>query len=157
MWRFLPQCRRTDQYAIDIGINVATIITASRAGNVVFLEESGFDGGLPNNLVVVRHLDGPYAQYILLTNQGARVHVGLYAKIGDVIGLIGSIGLARYPHLYFGAAKSGSWQYPYISFPTTFCKTDENPRVWSREGFLKQCLIKIIFKSNLTVYHPKNE
>lgn len=117
-----------DQYAIDFGMNVGTIITASRAGTVVFVEESGFDGGFPNNLVVVRHTDGTFAQYMHLTYEGARVQVNKAVKKGDVIGLSGNTGLAGYPHLHFVTTKSGSWQYPYISFPATFSNTEENPR-----------------------------
>lgn len=38
-----------------------TIITSSLAVSVVFVEESGFDGGrYPCNLVVLQHSDGTY-------------------------------------------------------------------------------------------------
>lgn len=117
-----------DQYAIDFGMSVGTIITASRAGQVVFVEESGFDGSFPNNLVIIQHADGTFAQYMHLTYEGARVEVGKNVNRGDVIGLSGNTGLAGYPHLHFVATNSGSWDYPYISFPTTFSNTVENPR-----------------------------
>ncbi len=117
-----------DQYAIDFAMNIGTLITASRSGKVVFVEESGVDGGFPNNLVVVEHSDGTFAQYMHLTHKGARVKVGQTVKKGSVIGLSGNTGLAGYPHLHFVATESGSWKYPYVSFPTTFSNTTENPR-----------------------------
>ena len=117
-----------DQYAIDFGMNVGTIITASRSGRVVFVEESGFDGSFPNNLVVVQHDDGTFAQYMHLTYEGARVNVGKNIDQGDVIGRSGHTGLAGYPHLHFVVTKPGSWKFPYVSFPTTFSNTDSNPR-----------------------------
>lgn len=117
-----------DQFAIDFAMNVGTTITAVRAGRVVFVEESGFDGGFPNNLVVVQHSDGSYAQYMHLTYNGARAKVGQNVEQGGSIGLSGSTGLAGYPHLHFVTTTSASWEYPYISFPTTFSNTTENPR-----------------------------
>jgi len=42
-----------DAYAIDFNMNIGETITASRDGKVVHVEESGRDGGFPNNLVVV--------------------------------------------------------------------------------------------------------
>lgn len=117
-----------DQFAIDFNMSIGSTITASRAGRVVHVEESGFDGGFPNNLVIVQHTDGTFAQYMHLTHEGANVEVGNTVKKGDVIGLSGNTGLAGYPHLHFVATTSGSWQYPYISFPTTFSNTTENPK-----------------------------
>ena len=117
-----------DKYAIDFAMNIGTTITASRSGKVVFVEQSGFDGSHPNNLVIVQHSDGTFAQYMHLTNEGARVKVGETVEKGKTIGLSGSTGLAGYPHLHFVATKGGSYKYPYESFPTTFSNTDENPR-----------------------------
>ena len=121
-----------DQFAIDFVMNIGTAITAARSGKVVHVEESGFDGGFPNNLVVVQHSDGTYAQYMHLTHDGARVEDGQNVQKGEVIGFSGSTGLAGFPHLHFVATKAGSHFYPYESFPTTFSNTTANPR--SLEG-----------------------
>jgi hypothetical protein len=115
-----------DQFAIDFAMNIGSIITASRGGVVVDVEESGSDFGFPNNKVVVMHNDETYAQYMHLTKNGAEVEIGDVLKQGDTIGLSGSTGLAGYPHLHFVATQKGSWKYPYSSFPTTFKNTKEN-------------------------------
>ncbi len=121
-----------DQFAVDFVMNIGTVISASRSGKVVHVEESGFDGSFPNNLVVIQHSDGTYAQYMHLTQNGARVEVGQNVQQGEVIGFSGNTGLAGFPHLHFVATKSGTWEYPYQSFPTTFSNTTANPR--SLEG-----------------------
>jgi len=117
---------RPDQFAIDFNMNIGTAITASRAGRVVHVEESGYDGEFPNNLVVIQHADGTYMQYMHLTKNGAEVRIGENISKGQRIGLSGSTGLAGFPHLHLVATKGSSWQYPYTSFPTTFSNTSEN-------------------------------
>ncbi|RDK86882.1 M23 family metallopeptidase [Marinirhabdus gelatinilytica] len=116
-----------DQFAIDFNMSIGTIITASRDGKVVHVTESGFDGEFPNNLVVVRHFDNTYAQYMHLTKDGAIVTVGETVKQGDTLGYSGATGLAGYPHLHFVVTQD-SWPYPYISVPNTFKNTDPNPK-----------------------------
>lgn len=116
-----------DAYAIDFNMAVGTTITAARPGRVVFVEESGADGGFPNNRVVVDQHDGSYAQYMHLTQSGAAVAVGDSVSSGTVIGLSGATGLAGYPHLHF-VVTIGDHAYPYESVPVTFRNTSPNPR-----------------------------
>ena len=80
------------------------------------------------NLVVLIHADGTFTQYMHLTFNGALVEVGDSLKKGDLLGLSGNTGLAGYAHLHFVATKSGFYEYPYKSFPTTFSNTDPNPK-----------------------------
>lgn len=117
-----------DQFAIDFRMDVGTIITASRAGKVVFVEESGIDGAFPNNKVVIKHSDGTYGQYMHLTFAGALVETGDDVQPGDEIALSGATGLAGYPHLHFVVTRTGSYDYPYESLPTTFRNTEANER-----------------------------
>ncbi|KAA3610683.1 MAG: M23 family peptidase [Calditrichaeota bacterium] len=114
-----------DAFAIDFRMDIGTLITASRAGEVIYVEESGFDGGHPNNLVVVDHGDSTFAEYMHLTHNGAIAEVGDVVKPGDKIGYSGSTGLAGYPHLHFVVAR-GTWQWPYQSTPVTFRNTQPN-------------------------------
>ncbi len=115
-----------DQFAIDFQMSIGSTISASRAGVVVFVEESGLDGEFPNNKIVIEHGDATYAQYMHLTYEGALVNVGDNITIGQRIGFSGSTGLAGYPHLHFVATQRGSWDYPYTSIPTTFKNTAPN-------------------------------
>lgn len=118
---------RPDKFAVDFGMPIGTLITASRRGFVVHVEETGVDGEHPNNLVVVKHNDNTYAQYMHLTRYGAIPEVGDAVEQGDSIGLSGATGLAGYPHLHFVVTKDG-WEYPYESVPHNYKNTRANPR-----------------------------
>jgi len=109
-----------DRYAYDFGMPIGTMITAARAGRVVRVVENGVDGSTSiNNLVVVDHGDGTFAEYMHLTNDGALVAVGDQVSSGDDIGLSGNTGLAGYPHLHFIVVKDDpSW--PYDPMPVSF-------------------------------------
>lgn len=117
-----------DQFAIDFNMAIGTEISCSRDGVVVHVEEDGIDGHFPNNLVVVRHVDDSFAQYMHLTQNGAAVEVGDLVAKGDLIGFSGSTGLAGSPHLHFVVTGPGSWGYPYHSIPYNFSNTAPNPR-----------------------------
>ncbi len=114
---------RADQYAYDFAMRIGTPITAARAGRVVHVEERGADGGFPNNLVVVDHGDGTFAQYMHLTQSGADVERGDPVRPGDAIGRSGNTGLAGTPHLHF-VVTAGGWAYPYDSTPVGFVNAD---------------------------------
>ncbi len=116
-----------DRYAYDFVMDIGTPILASRAGRVVYVEESGRDFNHPNNLVVVDHGDATFAEYMHLTQNGAAVEVGDEVVQGDLIGYSGATGLAGYPHLHFIVVKDDpSW--PYEGVPVTFSNTAPNPR-----------------------------
>lgn len=116
-----------DAFATDFAMPIGTHVTASRNGTVVYVEESGVDYDFPNNLVVVDHGDGTFAQYMHLTQNGAWVSVGASVSREDTLGLSGATGLAGYPHLHF-VVTQGDWSWPYVSMPVTFSNTDPNPR-----------------------------
>jgi murein DD-endopeptidase MepM/ murein hydrolase activator NlpD len=48
---------KPDQFAIDFNMPIGSVITAARAGEVVWVVENGEDGAHPNNLVVIDHGD----------------------------------------------------------------------------------------------------
>lgn len=114
-----------DELAFDFVMDVGTLITASRAGTVVYIEEDGHGREL-NNLVVVDHGDGTFGEYMHLQFEGALVDVGDVVEQGDAIGLSGATGLAGYPHLHFIVVRD-SWEWPYIGVPITFSNTAPNP------------------------------
>ena len=117
-----------DQFAIDFHMSIGELVTAARDGMVVFVEQSGEDGSFPNNLVIVKHSDGTFAQYMHLTFGGALVEVGDRVKAGDEIGISGATGLAGYPHLHFVVTRPGDFKYPYESMPYNFRNTEANER-----------------------------
>ena len=117
-----------DQFAVDFNMEVGEPILAARSGTVIYVEESGTDGNFPNNLIVIRHSDGTYAQYMHLTFDGAVVDVSESVAQGQLIGYSGNTGLAGYPHLHFVVTTPLRWAWPYFSIPVTFKNTIENER-----------------------------
>jgi len=121
-----------DQFAIEIIMDVGTLVTATRKGTIMYVEESGLDFELPNNVVILRDEDGFFHQYQHLTYNGALVEKGQFVNKGDHIGYSGASGIARFPHLHF-VATDFDWvnpygTNPYKSYPITFSNTSENPR-----------------------------
>lgn len=116
-----------DRYAYDFVMDIGTPILASRAGTVLYVEESGKDFNHPNNLVVIDHGDNTFAEYMHLTQDGATVEAGDEVVQGDLIGYSGATGLAGYPHLHFIVVKDDP-RWPYEGVPITFSNTAPNPR-----------------------------
>jgi murein DD-endopeptidase MepM/ murein hydrolase activator NlpD len=114
-------------------MSVGTLVTASRAGTVVRVVEAGsdFDSSI-NNLVVVAHDDGTFAEYMHLTYGGALVETDDLVSAGDSIGYSGASGLAGYPHLHFIVVKDNP-AWPYDPVPVTFGNAKPGDRVL-REG-----------------------
>ena len=119
--------RYPDKFAYDFVMDIGTPILASRAGTVLYVEESGKDFRHPNNLVVIDHGDDTFAEYMHLTENGAEVEVGDEVQAGDLIGYSGATGLAGYPHLHFIVVKDDP-RWPYEAIPVTFRNTTPNPR-----------------------------
>jgi len=121
-----------DQFAIDIIMDIGTLVTASRKGTIMYVEESGLDYEPLNNVVVLRDEDGYFLQYHHLTFNGALVEEGDFVDPGDPIGYSGASGNVTFPHLHF-VATDWDWvnpygTHPYESFPITFSNTTENPK-----------------------------
>lgn len=119
---------KPDQYAVDFNMPIGDLITASRNGKVIFVEQSGEDYSFPNNKVVIEHVDGTYGQYMHLTKNGAIVSVGQTVSVGTPLGYSGATGTAGYPHLHFVITTKDGWEYPYFSMPMNFRNTTANPR-----------------------------
>ncbi len=97
------------RYAIDVGMPIGTDVLAMRAGTVVSVEESFFDGDNVfghENHVFVQHDDGTVARYLHLTNLGALVQVGDVVLQGQQVGLSGHTGNSSGPHLHFDVTRS---------------------------------------------------
>lgn len=117
-----------DQFAVDFEMEIGDHVLAARGGTVVYVEEGGTDGNFPNNLIVIRHVDGTYGQYMHLTFEGAIVERGQSVAQGDLIGYSGATGFADKPHLHFVVSTPLKWNFPYFSIPLTFRNTIANER-----------------------------
>ncbi|HFC12909.1 MAG TPA: hypothetical protein ENJ56_08720 [Anaerolineae bacterium] len=123
---------RNDALAYDFVMPEGSLITASRAGTVIWVVENG-KGREINNLVVVDHGDNTYAEYMHLEQDGALVEEGDFVEQGDDIGLSGRTGLAGYPHLHLIVVKD-SPEWPYVGVPINFSNTTPNPHGLATDG-----------------------
>jgi hypothetical protein len=127
--------RGVARYGYDFLMPIGTTITVARAGTVLQVEESHFDGEIAatgfDNYVVIGHEDGTADLYGHLTHDGADVIVGQMVAAGAIIGRSGNTGnTANKPHLHFSKhscdpAALGSAACPTL--PVTFRNTDANP------------------------------
>jgi murein DD-endopeptidase MepM/ murein hydrolase activator NlpD len=99
----------TFKYAIDFDMPNRTLITAARAGRVVYVVAN-----YPNddhiigheNVVIIAHEDSTYARYSHLTTNGALVSIGQQVMPGDTIALSGNSGESSHPHLHIDVTKT---------------------------------------------------
>jgi murein DD-endopeptidase MepM/ murein hydrolase activator NlpD len=108
------------RYAIDVPMPIGTDVLAMRAGSVVSVEESYFDGDNAfghENHVYVQHPDGTVARYVHLTNLGALVQAGAAVSQGQRIGLSGHTGNSSEPHLHFDVTRSCCAKPPNYNTP----------------------------------------
>lgn len=97
------------RFAIDVRMPIGTDVLAIRAGTVVSVQESYFDGDNlfgHENHVFVQHEDGTVARYLHLTNLGALVEIGDAIQQGQRVGLSGHTGNSSEPHLHFDVTRT---------------------------------------------------
>lgn len=100
-------------FALDFQIPIGTNITASRAGQVLHIEERWIDGNRTAgqaNYVYVMHSDGTVAEYYHLTKNGVLVNIGDNVQKGQVIAFSGDTGPSNGPHLHFVLYRS-RWEF----------------------------------------------
>lgn len=96
-----------NENAIDFGMPEGTPIHAARAGVVEVVldrfDQGGADPALRDsvNMILVRHTDGTYGEYVHLKQGGARVKPGQKVKARQLLGLSGNTGYTQGPHLHF--------------------------------------------------------
>jgi len=115
------------RYALDFVMKEGTAVYAARDGIVAMTEESNFEGGNSEiyndkaNFVSVLHIDGTFADYSHLRQNGVTVRVGQRVRAGQIIGFSGATGYVNGPHLHFvvkKAVKGGGFQSVPVKFTT---------------------------------------
>ncbi len=107
--------RRQPHYGVDYAAPTGTPVLASAAGRVVF---AGWNGG-SGRMVKLRHPNGYYTYYLHLSS--ILVRAGQSVSQGQVIGRVGSTGLATGPHLdYRIQDPQGTYLNPkkYVALPS---------------------------------------
>ncbi len=90
---------------IDYAAPAGTPVSSIGEGTVTFAAPKGGFG----NFVSVRHSNGYASYYGHLQRFGRGVRPGAHMRQGQVIGYVGSTGLATGPHLDFRMSKNGSF------------------------------------------------
>ena len=95
-------------YGVDYGAPVGTPVRVTGGGVVQF---AGWDKG-GGKTVKVRHPNGYLTAYLHLSRFAEGVRPGKRVGQGEVIGYVGSTGLATGPHLDYRMQKGGRWINP---------------------------------------------
>ncbi|MGD2115634.1 MAG: peptidoglycan DD-metalloendopeptidase family protein [Acidobacteriota bacterium] len=96
-------------YGVDYGAPVGTPARVTASGTVTF---AGWDPGGGGRTVKVRHAKGYLTGYLHLSRIADGVRPGSRVAQGDVIGYVGSTGLATGPHLDYRVKLHGRWIDP---------------------------------------------
>lgn len=95
-------------YGVDYGAPVGTPVRVTASGTV---QSAGWSGG-GGKTVKVRHANGYLTAYLHLSRFASGVRSGTRVRQGDVIGYVGSTGLASGPHLDYRIQHEGRWIDP---------------------------------------------
>lgn len=100
-------------FAYDFEMPIGTKVLATRAGEVLHIEERWVDGNRTMgqaNYVYILHEDGSVAEYYHLTGNGVLVELGERVNKGQVIAISGDTGPSIGPHLHFVVYRS-RWEF----------------------------------------------
>jgi len=95
---------------VDYGAPTGTPVVAVANGTVVSAARSGGSG----NMVRLRHTNGYETYYLHLSAFGKGMRSGARVAQGQVIGRVGSTGLATGPHLDYRMRKNGTFVNPLL-------------------------------------------
>ena len=84
-------------HGVDYAAARGTPVSVAGDGTIEF---SGYEGGY-GNLIIIRHLNGYKTYYGHLSGFSRNMTKGVKVKQGQVIGYVGSTGLATGPHLHY--------------------------------------------------------
>jgi murein DD-endopeptidase MepM/ murein hydrolase activator NlpD len=99
---------RRPHLGVDFGAPRGAPVVAVSDGTVV---SAAFTRG-GGNTVTLRHTAGYETQYLHLSSFGAGIRAGAHVSQGEVIGRVGSTGLATGPHLHYVLKRNGEHVNP---------------------------------------------
>ncbi|RME59843.1 MAG: M23 family metallopeptidase [Candidatus Dadabacteria bacterium] len=102
---------------IDLAVPKGSLVRAVADGVVVFSDP--FKGY--GNLIVIQHKNGYTSHYGHL--EKILVYPGKKVSAGEIIGTVGSTGLATGPHLHLEIRKNGKPLNPLLIFPSLTSKS----------------------------------
>jgi murein DD-endopeptidase MepM/ murein hydrolase activator NlpD len=137
--RFHPVLKRyRPHYGVDYGAPVGTAVRVTAGGVVV---SAGWNGG-GGRTVKVRHPNGFETSYLHLSKFAASIRAGRRVSQGEVIGYVGSSGLATGPHLDYRVQQNGHWIDPLSlkSVPAEPIPRDDMPQFLADRDRLRRSL-----------------
>jgi len=145
---------RRPHFGIDYAAPRGTPVRAIGEGRILY---AGWKGEL-GRYVAIKHANGYISGYGHLYRIRRGIRVGKKVNQGEVIGWVGSSGLATGPHLHFEIRKNGKYINPLsLKPPPTFSlKSEELTRFfWEKEKAVR--LIELIDEKNRTTYNKLAE
>ncbi len=124
--RFHPVLRSfRPHYGVDYGAPIGTPVRVTAGGVVA---SAGWEGG-SGKVVEVRHPNDYLTAYLHLSRIADGIRGGARVRQGDLIGYVGSTGLATGPHLDYRVQHRGRWIDPLSieSVPTEPIPASELP------------------------------
>jgi murein DD-endopeptidase MepM/ murein hydrolase activator NlpD len=115
--------------SVDFNMPIGTLVTAARAGRVVYILENYSDNDHTvghENVVVLMHEDSTFSRYAHLTTNGALVKMNQLLMPGDTVGLSGNSGNSYHPHLHFDVTGRFSDKSDQ-TIPFDFFNTSSHP------------------------------
>ena len=135
--RFHPVLKRTRPHlGTDYAAPYGTPILAVGNGVVVEATRRGGNG----NFVKIKHNETYQTQYLHMQKFAAGIHAGVNVKQGDVIGYVGSTGLATGPHVCFRFWQNGKQvNHLNLNFPAAepLPEADLPKFFQARDGYLE--------------------
>lgn len=137
--RFHPVLKQyRPHYGIDYGAPAGTPVRVTGSGVV---QSAGWDSG-GGKTIKVRHPNGYLTAYLHLSRFADGVRSGKRVSQGEVIGYVGSTGLATAPHLDYRMQRNGHWMNPLTlkSKPAEPIPAEQLPEFESWRDLLRAAL-----------------
>jgi murein DD-endopeptidase MepM/ murein hydrolase activator NlpD len=133
---------RRPHHGVDYAAPAGTPVQTVGDGVVT---DVGYQKGGGGNYVKIKHNSVYSTTYMHLSRFGKGIHGGVYVKQGDVIGYVGSTGLASGPHLDFRFYRNGSAVNPLnVEAPPVEPVHEENLQAFGIRKNLTMASLKLI-------------
>lgn len=133
---------RRPHHGVDYAAARGTPVHTVGDGKVTRMGYQKRGGG---NYITIKHNSVYSTTYMHLHNYGKGMKVGLYVKQGDVIGYVGSTGLATGPHLDFRFYKNGSAVNPLkVEAPPVEPVYEENETAYAMIRSITMGMLKLL-------------
>jgi murein DD-endopeptidase MepM/ murein hydrolase activator NlpD len=137
--RFHPVLKkRRPHYGVDYGAPVGTPVRVTAGGVVLSASWSGGGG----KTVKIRHTNEYETAYLHLSRYAKGIRKGKRVQQGEVVGFVGSTGLATGPHLDYRVRHRGQWINPLklTSVPARPIPQRDLPDFLAWRDRMRECL-----------------